>query len=367
MSETFGFGQKISLRIYDGFGEVGDPVFQSTKLRMDFEVYKLSEYVRGQIAIYNLSNETISAITHKGKYFSIYVSLHGQPWQSLVTNMYINNSHTEKQIPNAVTTLYGYSSQIGILDKEIKFTIGLREGNPYALAHVNAYPTVRRILVEAVKRAVGFAKVQWKGANGKYQPLVSADTIVRFINFSPESEAVVLDTAYGMHYTTIEGTLVQILRRFCTRYKLIFFSEGNDIVISYLPTHRSIAKSGYAQSAANPSNSFTIPLHQIRNNPVVTPAKIAMVVNLDVSITTGKIIDTSKVVEEGIAKIGTNKEVLQVGTDFISDAIKQNYPYYNVLRVTHSGSNFTSSWQTSFDAFSARDNAKLGDENNGSL
>jgi hypothetical protein len=293
------FGQYVKLTIQDIRGRV---FFTTDSLRVDFDVINQSGYSVAKVDIYNLNKKTIKAITGDKLFVTINVSQHGGPLKVLINNFFISNSNHEINLPQAVTTLYAYSDiKYNYLDKPVDT--------------VTFKPSIRRVVEDMVSSAKFKGKVLYKNF---------PDGLLDYVPLSPTKHST--------------GSLGGRLALF-GKDVFSFYTEGNNIVIVYLPKASNVQVTDLFRGKAN----ITLTVSQMKANPKVGQAEITITANLDVSILTGHYIDVSNLIT---GSIDIDLNTLATAQGLIKGTVA-GFDRYLVLTAEHRGSNYTKDW-TSF-------------------
>ena len=119
------FGKYVNLLVYKTAvdGGLQEVMFQSValtddvgvpstdRLRVDFEYKQWQGYGTSKVSIYNLNIETQTKLASlKGLTYRLLVGLHGEKPDQLGDTMRVSNVLTVKQVPDGITTLYGFTS-----------------------------------------------------------------------------------------------------------------------------------------------------------------------------------------------------------------------------------------------------------------
>ena len=345
-----GFGQYVLLEIFDLPDRQGRQVFSTDQLRVDFSIASMGGYERASIQIYNLSDDNI-VLMKEGTYMTLSTKLHGLGGRPIMKNYFISNAFTETRLPNRITTLYGVGNAVGMLEQQMNARVGFRIGKPFL-------PGMRMILEEPTLRNAVYAAVEM--ANEKNSKKIDARRIQvgpdykkpEFRNYRPYPDDPIIDKKIGSGID-LTGSLDKWLKRWAGPMKAHISTENGRIVISHTPSSNSVEKSQYPVIAAEDKSVFKVSLDNLRTNPMISPAKMELVINLDPEVRSGTLINTETVFTQSVLSLDSSDALLRVAKDFVKDTVNVSSPYYQILEIIHVGSNYTEQWESRLRAFSA--------------
>lgn len=290
---------------------IGQP--QSNRLRVDFEIYEMSLYSKAKVTIYNISDETATAIAKEGNQFKLWVGLHGGPLQQVGGRMYLSNSLFVKRVPENTVTLFGFSTlKQDFLDVILK-------GNP-----VPKNTTLKDLIIHLCERS----------ADISLKPKVS----IKFSDTWPEALLnKKIPTAYSL-----EKSLSYNLKTLGRIYGFTYFTQADDLLFTFIPKN-SDAESSIPLRDLIPV--VEIDVRNLRANPVVSIGKLSATVNLEPNIKTADIISTNGFVTSA----GGETDVAMQHANRIVE-IGRSFDKYQVVDVTHKGSTHNNIWETVFVA-----------------
>ena len=300
------FGKEVRLEIADSTGVV---VFNTSGLRVDFEVKIIPGYNRAKFVIYNLNPKTIKEISNGNRFVRLYVKLHDRDEQQFNYDFYVNNSVTVKKVPDSLTELYC----IGTIRKNFTSkNIALRIPQPSLRRYCKALAT-------AAKQDIKFT---------------FTDFPPEIINYIPPNPNAVWS-----------GEVLKALEKLGRAYSFTVNEEaGNVLNLIYLPKAEN-----QKQSGQNTRSPYLLKTINMRSNPRIGIAKIEIESNLDLNIRAGTILDTSQLIT---ASAGDTFDYLtQVANQIVSPTSGNSR--FSTLTVDHRGSNYTSEWTTSAMAVKA--------------
>lgn len=293
------FGKSVRLEIADSSGSL---IFDTSGLRVDFEVRIISGYNRAKFTIFNLSAKTIKEISNGERFVKLFVRLHDREEQELQYSFYINNAVTVKQVPNSLTELYC----IGTLRRNFTSkTVNIKITNPTLDRYCNA-------LAKGAGQTIHFKFVDFPDEIRYHKPIKPT--------------------------AVWSGEVLKALEKLGRAYSFSVNEEpGNVIKLIYLPL-----ASNQKQSGQNTRKTYKLKTVNMRSNPRIGIAHINIESNLDFNIKAGTLLDTSELLT---AAVGEDFEFLtQINNQIVSPTA--GYSRYSTLEVTHIGSNYTNSWST---------------------
>jgi hypothetical protein len=316
------FGQKVNLEV---FSKTGDLVFSSQKvkdstnpyesLRVDFHVIKMTRFNRAKFDIYNLSDKTVKELCSGERYCRLSVSLHDQPYEILVDNMFVSNALRETVIPSNITSLYCFDrakkdvteTNINMVSQDTSLE-GICSGAIDSLDGVD----------EVIYKNFPSSHLKYKSANPKY-----------------------------LWSGSVEGLLDTVSES----YGASWFIEDKSIILMYKPDLSKVKESGLEDKPAD----IVLQTSNLRSTPKVGPANLQIVSNLDVRIKPTSILDSSELVT---ATTSSNLDTLQLTKNFLKSPIS-GFSKFQCVAVEHRGSNFTNKWETSTTAVSPKKGNKM--------
>ena len=313
------FGKTAVLKISGN-----DSFLLSTEgLRIDFDVRMLQGFNRAKFDIYNLSPKTISQLSEGDKYVTLEVSLHGGPVEVLIDNMYVNNSVTEKRVPNTITSLYCVDS----LRKDV------------TSKHISTEISKPSLINIQSKIATDASKLSTKGG-------------LKFYNHDfPEGW---LTTEPLMPTRTYTGEVGDIINELGEQYSFASHIKGNVVECAYVPKSYNIHLSGQVDRG-----TIMLDTNNMRSNPIIGMATLQIESNLDTRIEGNSLLDTSNLVT---ASTEDGFDVLTIVKDHLKSNVS-GYARFLVLSVQHIGSTHTNSWSTKALATRATDGVKVAQYN----
>ena len=293
------FGKKVRIEVYDATGAI---VLNTAGLRIDFDVRLYQGYNRAKFTIFNLTAESAREISTGERYVRLYVSLHDGPEYLIANDYYVNNSYTEKKVPNSLTTLYC----VDRLYKEI---------TSKQVAIAVKKPTLKKILTALEAAADG-------------------PVSIKTTDFPDE----VLNTVAERPLAQYRGEFGEVLQGIGKEYNFNNFIQPNKIIeVGYKPLYHNLAQTKQATRA-----KIVLQTRNMRSNPVVGVSQLQIESNLDANIGCNSLLDTSALLTAGTDE---NEENLQMVKDYLKASVA-GYSIYAVLSVNHLGSSHTNSWST---------------------
>ncbi len=293
------FGQYVNLKVTD---KKGNTVFEADDLRVDFDVRHINGFSRAKFSIYNLLPSTVSRLSSGEKYVTLSTSLHDKEPTVIANQLYISNALEEKKVPDAIFSMFCYSKIYKLyLQKPIEIYVTV--------------PSLKKV-IESILGEVDFS--------GKIIYKTFPDEV---LNYVP-------DKNISKH----TGSAMTCLERLATQYGFNFYTEGDNIVIAYKPDSKNVAGTDLRTS----TGEITLDTRNMRGNPKLGPATIAVHSNLDEKIRPSSIINITKLLTAGTS---VDEEALQVASKLLEDSVAGSATY-QVLSVQHKGSNYTKEWST---------------------
>lgn len=297
------FGQKVELQVFDSGKRL---VFSSNGLRVDFNVQNDVDFTRATVKIWNMGPKDISAVQNGECYCRVVATLHDDSPMVVMDDFYISNSMNETILPNSVTTLYTFSkTRKDFLEKTVSFNVK----NP---------------TLENVMRHV----VQETGFKGK----------VIYKNF-PQA---MLDYAPPRPSKDRTGSVHGLLTMLAPQYRFTFYTQGKDLLLMYHPTYENVTQTEMYTKEPD----IVLDSSNMESNPQIGNAEIQVTSNLDNRFNPADILDTSKLVTAGT---NADENTLQLLEGYLKDAIA-GFSKYQVISVSHQGSNFAKNWTTRVNA-----------------
>lgn len=292
------FGKTVRLEILDSNREV---IFDTTGLRVDFQIKILSGFNRAKFSIYNLNEKTIKSISGGERYVRLFVGLHDRPIQTLKYDFFVNNAMTIKQVPSGITELFCIDAiKKDFTDKQI------------AIAVTN--PTLKnycKAMLESRK---------YKGSfKFKYFP----KEILEYKPIRP----------VGVWTGSAEG----LLKKLGKSYGFNVYNKGSVIELHYKPL-----ESNQKASGQNDENAYILDTIHMRSNPKIGVAKLEIESNLDLTIDSGIILDTNQLLT---AETSLGFDDLTISNNYLKASV-DGVSRFQTLTVEHTGSNWTSDWVT---------------------
>ena len=295
------FGQEVFVTI-ESKDNVG--ILNAAGLRIDFEVKELSGFSRAKITIWNLNEETIGNLIggNQDHYISLTTRLHGGSEFQLVDGFYISNSIDHKQLPDTITTLYCYSGlKKEVLEKQVS-----------AVAPKGS-------LKEQLKALRIAAKFK-----GEFKTSTFPKGLLEYVPDRPSD-------------MPMNGSVSQVLNALGKEYSFRSHTIGDDIYLMYMPDLTQVTLTDLDNRTA-----ITLDTNNMRANPKLSPAQLQINSNLDGNIRPTAVVDISKLLT---AEGNFDEVALQVAADFAQQSVS-GYKKFQVIEVTHSGSNYTGTWNT---------------------
>jgi hypothetical protein len=316
------FGQKVNLEV---FSKDGSLVFSSqkvknttdpyTSLRVDFHVIKMQGYNRAKFEVYNLSNETVKELTNGERYCRLSVSLHDQPYEVLIEDMFVSNALRETKLPNNVTSFFCYDR----LRKDVT-------------EETVSFSTLNTNLEGIMNAAVGKTDFNPK---------------IQFEDFP----AAKLLYKYPAPIFIWSGTIHKLFESLAKQFGFKWFIEDKGITVMYSPSVDSVGKS--------PLNSkepdIILETKNLRASPKIGPATLQLKSNLDTRIKPASILDSSELIT---ASTSDTVETLQTSLDHLRATVT-GFTKFQCIAVEHQGSNFTSMWESRTTANAPRGGNKM--------
>jgi hypothetical protein len=316
------FGQKVNLEV---FGKGGELVFSSqkvkettdpyTSLRVDFHVIEMQGYNRAKFEIYNLNDKTVKELTNGERYCKLSVSLHDQPYEVLIDEMFISNAMRETKMPNNVTSLFCYDKlRKNVTEETVSFS--------------TQNTTLAGIMNAAIAKA-------------------GSDIPIDFKDF-PSAK---LAFKYPAPIYIWSGTIDKLFNSLGKQFGFKWFIRGKSIVAMYTPSVDNLGES----SLSTKKPDIVLKTSNMRATPKIGPATIQVTSNLDTRIRPTSILDSSKLVT---ASATDTDETLQTSLDFLKTVVS-GFSKFQCIAVEHQGSNFTKKWETSTTAIAPRGGNKM--------
>ena len=302
------FGQEVFLTIESADGT---PILNAAGLRIDFDVKQIQGFSRASVVIYNLNDETIGNLIggNQDHYATLTTRLHGGNEFVLIDGFYISNSIDHKVLPDTITTLYMYS--------------GLKKKYLEQQVSTSARTSSLDAQLKALKRATKFP--------GEFVLKSFPEGFEAFI--PPRGPS------------PMTGSMSEILEALGKENNFKFWTVGEDIQISYLPGLNQVPLTDL-----DTREFITLDTNNMRANPKLSPAQLQINSNLDGSIVPTAIVDITQLLT---AEIGTDEVTLQIADNFAQTAVS-GYKRFQVIEVTHKGSNYTGSWNTMADCIAPK-------------
>ncbi len=294
------FGQEVSLIVHKE--ESATEVFDAKNLRVDFDIRLLDGFSRGTVTIYNLSNETIKAISSGGNYVTLKTKLHGKDENTIANSFYISNVMEEKKIPNSVTTLYCFDK---LRKQYLEKPVDIRVPNP----------TLRKEISQIM------AHIGYRGE-------------VSYHSF-PSGR---VDQASGRKVSVHQEVAQNCITSLQNTYKFKFYTKPTGMGLMYLPSLDELVYTTLNRRYAD----VKLHVENMRSNPVIGVASLLITSNLDGGIKPTSVVDISDLVTH---TVGTDEVTLQLASGFLQDNV-DGFSKYQVLTVQHKGSNYTNDWHT---------------------
>lgn len=303
------FGQRVRLRAYDGAANI---VFDSQGintiddglehgLRVDFEIRFIEKFDVATFKIYNITSDTSKMLASGLKFVTLSVSLHGEDYITLVENFYISNVITVKQVPNSITTLYCAHNINRIFYEQ-------------QLKNVVQEDTLRK----QIKAAQVQAGVSLLEPDYKFIPLA------------------VLDTKLPNPNRLSSCSVYKFLSDIGAESRFNYYTKPEGIVCVGKPTLKNIDETELPDT-----EGLTLNTNDMRANPRIGVSSLEIVSNLDVRIQTGVVLDIDNLVTADSSLPASALSVIRHILDSVS-----GYNKYVVHRVSHKGSNYSDSWET---------------------
>jgi len=302
------FGQEVFLTIESADGT---PILDAAGLRIDFDVKQIQGFSRASVIIYNLNDETIGNLIggNQDHYATLTTRLHGGNEFVLMDGFYISNSIDHKVLPDTITTLYCYS--------------GLKKKYLEQQVSTNSTKSSLDAQLKSLKVATGFP--------GQFILQSFPEDYTSFIPpRGPSSQ---------------NGSMSEILTALGKENSFKYFTIGEDIQINYLPDLDQVPLTDL-----DTREFITLDTNNMRANPKLSPAQLQVNSNLDGSIVPGAVVDITQLLT---AEIGADETVLQVADNFAQTAVS-GYKRFQVIEVTHKGSNYTGTWNTMADCIAPK-------------
>ena len=297
------FGQEVFLTIESADGT---PILDAAGLRIDFDVKQIQGFSRASVVIYNLNDETIGNLIggNQDHYATLTTRLHGGNEFVLIDGFYISNSIDHKVLPDTITTLYMYS---GLKKKYLEQQVATTARTSSLDAQLKAIKTATKFPGEFILKS--FPK--------------------DFGTFIPPRGA-----------SSMNGSMLEILELLGRENNFKFWTIGEDIQIVYLPDLDQVPLTDLETR-----EFITLDTNNMRANPKLSPAQLQINSNLDGSIVPTAVVDITQLLT---AEIGSPAETLQIADNFAQTAVS-GYKRFQVIEVTHKGSNYTGTWNTMAD------------------
>ena len=294
------FGQKVRLEVID---EKGGGVFSSGSLRVDFHVKALQGVSRAHFKIYNLNAETIRKLCNGERYCKVYTQLHDHPEYLLDDNLfYVNNSMTEKLVPDSVTNLFSISSM------EKNFT-------QKELSTIVNRPSLDRLL-----RAMAKGN---KDVND-----------FKYVGFPEGLETYI--PPKGKYI--LSGNIDKEIKRLGKNYNFTTHIKDKTMVLQFHPNKDN-------EHLCNWQGRDKVLLLDVnmRANVDIGTTQVKIKSNLDPRITPPVILDTSALITATSSQ--ANIDFASLSKDYLKKVVAGS-TLFSVISTEHKGSNYTKEWIT---------------------
>jgi hypothetical protein len=296
------FGQTVRLVVTSESEAV---VFETSELRIDFEVFNISGFQKVKIDIFNCDPKTVLALSNGELYATIYTTLHDGKEQVITDKVFISNALQEVKLPEKVLSLYCVS---GAFKKSLQNQISLSVSEP----------SLKNIISACARSAEFEGEVEYKYfPEGKHERIPP----------NPISNQ--------------KGSFINCLTRLSEEYRFNFYVEGSNLIIMYKPDAKDLEKSGMFSKE---SEEVTLDSRNMRQNPKIGPSQLQVTANLDGDLVPGLILNVSDLITATVGG-AVNTEALQVAQGILKDSTA-GFAKYQALTVIHNGSNYTNMWQT---------------------
>ncbi len=318
--------RKILLNIHNKSKDF-QQVFVENRIDFTIQSYLGWSADECKIEIYNLSPEMVTNLyLLDDKEFILNVGYADESMQTIFTGRIIN-VWGRKELPNHITTLWCVpNSAIQIAQK---------------LPTINySGKTIEEIINDLAERA-NYPKYSTK-----------------FIGF--DDEAKFPRKGYLLRNYDTSGTLVEELDRICTAMNARFqCTDSNIKIISNTISNQTVElmkKDGVAV--------HKIDIRKVKGTPEISVASTDITVNLDANINAGDVLDYTELGESAISMQSTYGINSTGGVLFRDPNIFKYiiYNQYQILTVTHVGSNFAPVWETKINGTVFNEYVTAGDE-----
>jgi hypothetical protein len=302
------FGQEVFLTIESADGT---PILDAAGLRIDFDVKQIQGFSRASVVIYNLNDETIGNLIggNQDHFATLTTRLHGGNEFILMDGFYISNSIDHKVLPDTITTLYLYS---GVKKRYL-------ENQVATTAKTSSLAAQLKTLKVAATFPGEFILKSFPADYDKFIP--------------PRGPS------------PMTGSMGEVLEQLGKENNFKSFTVGEDILIQYLPDLSQVPLTDL-----DTREFITLDTNNMRANPKLSPAQLQINSNLDGSIVPGAVVDITQLLT---AEIGSDEQTLQIADNFAQTAVS-GYKRFQVIEVTHKGSNYTGSWNTMADCIAPK-------------
>lgn len=297
--------QKITLQVHDSLTE-GGLILEVKNLRIDFDIRQIPNFNKAKVTVYNLNNETVTSLMSGERYVTIKVQLHEGKEHTLIHRYYINNAVDELILPNRITSLFCFSSELPEhLQKPISIVV--------------ASPSIKSCIKHCAAAA---------GFSGE----------IKYLSF-PEGQ---VDQVFKRVHRSFNRTFLDALRSLSKEYNFNFYIKDGDLIIMYKPDldNVDLTDLGIRESIILDTNAM-------RSNPKVGMATAVIDSILDPTIYPSTVVDLSELITVGVSE---PEESLELVEGYLKNF--SSYNKYQAFTVQHKGSNYSADWNTVINALS---------------
>ena len=298
------FGQEVivSIRTSENVS-----ILEATGLRVDFDVRQEPGFSRATVTIFNLNSETIGNLIggNNDHYITLTTVLHGRQSFVLMDRFFISNAVDEKLVPNTITTLYCHDRNKKVLYEN----------------QVNTFvekPTLTRQLDTIIKS----------------NPEVTGQ--LTWLGFPKGLK----DEVPLRPRTNLNGSVSNLLDDLSREYNFEYYSSPDGgLTLVYKPTAEQV-QAGLTDFQDR--DTVKLSTDNMRSNPKLGFAQIAIDSNLDGDIHPGALVDINNLLTAGVS---VDEKTLQLTQNALSAAVA-GIGLYQIIMVNHKGSNYTDEWNT---------------------
>lgn len=297
--------QEVVLEVYDSL-EDGSTILETSELRVDFDIRMIPNFNKAKVTVYNLNNDTITALGSGDRYVTLKVRLHGGEQYTIMERFYVNNLVDELVMPNRITNLFCFSNErLSVLEKPVDISVNL--------------PSLKNCVTQSAS-AVNFS--------GE----------IKYLSF-PEGR---VDEQPFRVVRSFSGNFIDIMKELGKEYEFNFYIQNGDLLLMHKPDLDNVNLTDLGDREVT-----ELQTDSMRSNPKIGIATAVIDSNLDPRINTATVIDLSKLLTVGVNEAEDSLELLD---EYLKNF--SSYSKYQAFTVQHKGSNYTSDWNTKINALS---------------